>query len=670
MADSEQIKLTRRRDRQRGPRLTLEERLGPEVIKRLEAMAHEFVRFERGKFGFYIDPARYAVKQRQVGPLGKGRRRKVVAGVDKDGNVITAWVGVQGTQTKADKGETVTIPKAYEDGAGGDGGDDDGEGGGGGGRRRGRGGKGRGGGRGDGSGSGSGSSGSGSGSGEGGGGGHGKGKGGGGGGAGDKKDGEKKKKDKKDPPPPSDAAAVSSDPAKPSGFGPLAGGGGGDAATGPAPDALSNEQRGRKKKPLHWQKVPNNLVANSFWPSLDQTRITLREDEIDALFGQDVKEDLLGGAEEQKPEVLPHKRKHNVNILLANVKMSADEIHDIIRENRYREMDPGALQAILLVCPTPEEEVMLKNSAAMIDQVDRTDKYMMELAEMPGLRGKILCALSALTFNDEAVEIIRKMDLYVQIPDEIMKSEKLNKWLETILAMGNFLNSGTPKGGAHGYKLEALAMLSTVKDSKGNTLLDYIFTMIIRDNPFAYPIDDMPNLATSADMSLDGVNEDVQGLLESVTNVGEQIKTLGADASLSAFKADMESFSAEAMKTREEIVSLRGQMMSKLEEMMVHYGERNKAARGRQEDIMRMIREFLQDIDICAAKYQEKLERQNKQAKESKEKKKKEKKEKKKDKKSKGEDAGDAAEDAPADAAPAAEAPADSAPAEVEAAAE
>lgn len=116
-------------------RATLEERLGPDVLKRLEAMAHEFVRFERGQFGFYIDPARYAVKQRQVGPLGRGRRRKVVAGVDKDGNVITAWIGVDGKAKDAStiNGETVTIPEAYAEGAFGIGVGPDGEGGGGGG---------------------------------------------------------------------------------------------------------------------------------------------------------------------------------------------------------------------------------------------------------------------------------------------------------------------------------------------------------------------------------------------------------------------------------------------------------------------------------------------------------------------------------------------------------
>ncbi|KAA8499602.1 Formin-like protein 20 [Porphyridium purpureum] len=636
----DQIKLTRRRDRQRNKRLTLEERLSPEVIKRLEAMAHEFVRFERNKFGFYIDPARYAVKQRSVGPLGQHRRRKVVAGVDKDGNVITAWVGVQGATTRNDKGEIVSIPRAYEDGAtgGGGGGDGDGEGGGGGGgggKRRRR--KKKGDGDGSESGSGSGSSwetdtdeegGGGKGKGGGGGGGKGKGTGDGDGdGDGDKK---KKKKDPSDPAAPSEAT-------KAPGVNPL---GGPDPAAPPPGqaheiNALNNEARGRKKKPLHWQKIPNNLLKTSFWPSLDQTIVTVREDDIDELFGVEVKEINLGQEEENRPEVLPHKRKHNINILLANVKMTPEAIHDMIRNNEWRTADPGALQALLLVCPTPEEETMLKTAedGGLRDKVDRTDKYMMELAEMKGLRGKILCALSALTFNDEAVEIIRKMDTFALIPQEVMSSRCLNHWLVTILAIGNFLNSGTPKGGCLGFKLEGLAMLNTIKDSKGNTLLDYIYSEILRDAEWAAEWTDMPTLHHSADISLDGINEDVQALLDSVQNVNQQIASIGSDAELAAFKTEMEAFAAEAMKTREEIMSLRGVMSSKCEELMGHFGERNKNSRARQEDVLRMLREFDAEIKAAAFKKKEKEERDGKAKKEKKEDKKKDKEEKKKKKK-------------------------------------
>lgn len=560
------------------------------------------VRFERGQFGFYIDPARYAVKQRQVGPLGRGRRRKVVAGVDKDGNIITAWVGVdsktKGSRTK--DGEMVTIPEAYAEGALGGGGHGYGYGPGGGG--------GPGGGPGDGS--------AGPGYGPGGGGGNGSGDGSGPGmGPGQG--------------PGVGGAAAAAAAARKNQESSLVGGPGAiNNADGTAPDGTpaapkapvgqvagkDNEARGRQKKPLHWAKVPMNLVSNSFWPTLDENNVRLDEQEIDDLFGVDVVERFQIAAAEVRPEVLPHKRKHNINILLANLKMSAEDIKDVVRRPTYKDMEAQTLQALLLVCPTLEEEQLLAQNANIRNEVDRTDAFMMDLADLKGLRGKILCALSAKTFNDEAVDVIRNMDTFAMIPVEVMNSEKLSRVLESILALGNFLNSGTGRGGAHGFKLEALAMLSTVKDAKGNTLLDYLIYMLERDNPGLLPLDDMPTLARSKELSLEAIGEEVQSLLDSVTNVSEQIKQIGDDATLGAFKAEMEVFAEEASKVREEIVSLRGLMMQKLQSMMQHFGERNKASRGRQEDVLRMLHEFTVDIDTGLARAKEQRERMRKQA--------------------------------------------------------
>lgn len=633
--------------------ISLEERLGPDVLKRLEQMAGEFVRFERGQFGFFIDPARYAVKQRQVGPLGRGRRRKVVAGVDKDGNLITAWIGIDSKAkgTKTNGGEMVSIPDGYAEGVG-----QAGKGGGGG-----KGGKGKGG-AGDGDGSGDGSGGGGSGAGDGPGKGAGKGAGDGPGpgpGAG-KGDG--------------DGSGAGPGPGKGQGDGPgkgnaaetktgtgagaegkenkptsaaeiakqaaekrlAAAGGTGDKhpddkpATGkdgeipgaplvpkPPTEALQakvNEARGRKKKPLHWAKVPKNLLKETVWISLEDGAIKLEEEEIDDLFGIEVAAQFAVEAEEAKPEVLPHKRKHNINILLANLKMSSDEIKDVIRKPTYKELDAGSMQALLLVCPTAEEEQLLNQNINIKDQVDRTDAFMMELVELPGLRGKILCALAAKTFNDEAVDVIRNMDTFAMIPVEIQKSVKLNKMLEIILALGNFLNSGTARGGAHGFKLEALAMLSTVKDAKGETLLDYMVRLIRRDYGSLLPLDDMPTLERSQTISLDAIGEDVQSLLDTVTNVSEQIRGMGDVAILTNFKNEMIAFEEEAAKVREEIVSLRALMMDKLQGMMGHFGERNKAARGRQEDILRMLREFLEDMRLADLRAEEKEEREMKKA--------------------------------------------------------
>ena len=597
---------------------SLESRLGPDVLRRLEAMAGEFVRFERGQFGFFIDPARYAVKSRQVGPVGRGRRRKIVAGVDKDGNVITAWIGVdEGTKEKtAAEGVFVNIPDGYNKAAGGstagtgkgtgaDGAGGDGGASGTGGTGSGTGAGGPGGpGTGDGDGSGVGASGTGTGPGPG-------------------KPGARKSDGEM-----SASAVARAAAQKRAGLGTEKKEGTADEGNtlgvppkpaAPKPPAgvvtaKDNTARGRKKKPLHWAKVPKNLVTNLMWASLEDGRVVLDEDEIDDLFGMDVAPVFEVTAEEVKPEVLAHKRKHNINILLANLKMSPDDIKDIIRRTLYRDADPNTLQALLLICPTPEEEELLINNFNLKDQVDKTDEFMMELAELRGLRGKMQCALAAKSFNEEAVEVIRNMDTFAEIPGEVINSMKLRTTLETVLTLGNFLNSGTGRGGAHGFKLEALAMLSTVKDGQGGTLLDYLVMLLEKKFPGTIPLDDMPTLPRSSDISLDAIGENVQSLLDSINNVGEQIKTIGNNAELADFLVEMQTFAEEAGKVRDEIVSLRALMMEKLQGMMGYFGERNKMARGKQEDILRMLREFTADTVAARERLLEKWEREKRKA--------------------------------------------------------
>ena len=74
------------------------------------------------------------------------------------------------------------------------------------------------------------------------------------------------------------------------------------------------------------------------------------------------------------------------------------------------------------------------------------------------------------------------MEIFAIMPVDLMSSEKLSRVPEVVLPLGSFLNPKTVCGGAHGIKLEALAMLSMVKDAKGNKLSDHLFYMSERDH--------------------------------------------------------------------------------------------------------------------------------------------------------------------------------------------
>jgi len=194
--------------------------------------------------------------------------------------------------------------------------------------------------------------------------------------------------------------------------------------------------------------------------------------------------------------------------------MSADTIKDMVRVPTFKEVYPAQLQALLLVCTTLEEKQPLNQNANTKDEVDNTDAFMMEFAQLPGLGGKILCAPSAKTLNEEAVDAMRNMDTFAMIPMEVMNSEKV---LETVLAIGNFLSS---------FKLEARATMSPAKDAKGNKLLDYLVSTLQRNAPGLLPLEVMDTLARSSELLLEAIGDEVQVLLESVGNVSDQIKQI------------------------------------------------------------------------------------------------------------------------------------------------
>jgi hypothetical protein len=113
-----------------------------------------------------------------------------------------------------------------------------------------------------------------------------------------------------------------------------------------------------------------NLLAGSVWSTLDEEKVRINEGEIDALFSVDIIKQYQIQAPEVRPEGLPHKRKHNIHILLANLKMGSDNVKDIVRVLPFKDL---------------EAQQLLAQNLNIKDHVDRTDAFMMEFAELKGL---------------------------------------------------------------------------------------------------------------------------------------------------------------------------------------------------------------------------------------------------------------------------------------------
>ncbi len=116
----------------------------------------------------------------------------------------------------------------------------------------------------------------------------------------------------------------------------------------------------------------------------------------------------------------------------------------------------------------------------LIETVADCDYYLFLLintAIEPELRLKSMIFKN--NYKAEIIEVLRMVESVLKAFDYIKKNEKLLKWLEIILAYGNYLNGTGNRGGAYGFRLETIAKLTEVKtnDNKRN-LLQYIIEYI------------------------------------------------------------------------------------------------------------------------------------------------------------------------------------------------
>jgi len=133
-------------------------------------------------------------------------------------------------------------------------------------------------------------------------------------------------------------------------------------------------------------------------------------------------------------------------------------------------------------------------SGECIDQIDHLDESQLGPAErwfkplvQPRTLHERLVLLDCQNqwpgdYKEQYPIILQQKELY----GELLHSNAMYDVLSMTLAVGNYLNGGTPKGQADGFEIEVLfdGKIADVKGSDGKTsLLKYIIDKIVADDP-------------------------------------------------------------------------------------------------------------------------------------------------------------------------------------------
>ena len=237
-------------------------------------------------------------------------------------------------------------------------------------------------------------------------------------------------------------------------------------------------------KALFWEVINPRELKGTLWDKLDDTKIKLNLDKFEEKFSQ-VKKDPKKEAEKksaaekkQKKTFIEPDRTRMINIVLNKIRLDSLEISDAIEQYDLTVLTQDICDLLLPIMPTDAEikEVATFNGDVLQD-LALCDQFVLIISGIIGYKERIKAILFKYNYKDDYNVISKEINRCFKV-FKIMKEDKnLKRLLEVMLALGNYMNGGSFRGGAFGYTVASLVKFSDTK-SNGYTFIDYVVKFI------------------------------------------------------------------------------------------------------------------------------------------------------------------------------------------------
>uniref|UniRef100_A0A8C3FZV3 Formin like 1 n=1 Tax=Cyclopterus lumpus TaxID=8103 RepID=A0A8C3FZV3_CYCLU len=312
-------------------------------------------------------------------------------------------------------------------------------------------------------------------------------------------------------------------------------GGPGAVASPPPPPPLPPLGAVRSKKPiqtkfrmplLNWQALKPNQVTGTVFNDLDDEKV-LAELNMD-MFGEQFKTRAQGNPTDlsnikkvvqkapSKMSLMDANKAKNLAISLRKGGMNPSAICTAIETYDQKSLSIDLLEILVPFIPSDFEMKLLVNyekDGRPLEELTDEDQFVLRFGKIPRLKQRINTFTFMGNFPDTVKRLQPQLNSIIAASMSIKSSTKLKKFLEIVLAFGNYMNS-SKRGAAYGFRLQSLDLLLETKSTDRSQTLLHFITTIIRDK---YP--DLANFHTeihfvdkAALVSLDGMLQDIRSL--------------------------------------------------------------------------------------------------------------------------------------------------------------
>ncbi|ETO13695.1 hypothetical protein RFI_23673 [Reticulomyxa filosa] len=245
-----------------------------------------------------------------------------------------------------------------------------------------------------------------------------------------------------------------------------------------------------KMRQLHWTKVNPKEVKGTIWEEVDDNSTNINIQELETMFqiteAKANPSSSANGLSKKKKDdtihLLDSKRAYNVDIGLSRIKLTHNRILDAILGMDETTFNVDNISKLISYVPTPEEVDTITSYEGDPSQLGHAEQFFLTLSVIPNVPERLRLWEFKLRFKELIDQQNEKISLLRKAHDTVKNSKAFRDVLRYILKIGNYMNGGTKKGQAYGFKLSSLKQLTGAKTADNTmSLMEYLI-LVLRKN--------------------------------------------------------------------------------------------------------------------------------------------------------------------------------------------
>jgi hypothetical protein len=326
----------------------------------------------------------------------------------------------------------------------------------------------------------------------------------------------------------------------------------------------------------------------------------LEQSEVDQWFSdaqkdKDKKEEPAEKAEKvENLELVDPKRVFNLGIILKKLRMRAEDCRTALMALDTEVLDPERCQMLQGLLPTDDEIRMLLNWKKDPKNKDKLEtfgvavsetfgqvrlgpvsNFLMRLAGIPRLKEKLALLSMKLHLAERQDQLTAVTTIVGKACAEVMNSKAFKKLQLIVINLGNYVNHGTARGNAIGFRVESLDKLERMKSNSPNckTLLHYVALLARRQfRNVLHLRDELKNVHTASKVSHISITQQMTEITQALRILELENGAIDNGKGVNFYEAcsTLQASLKEASGDLEGKVSV---MSAKIKEMAEAYGE-------------------------------------------------------------------------------------------------